>query len=513
MELPNDISSCHQIIRELAGALGELKPQLERYVQQIDSQRVQIDSQRVQIESRRVQIDSQRVQIESQSSLIVQLEVRLKELEFQIKGNSRNSSRPPSLDSYRTKPAFPRKPGGKIGGKLGHDGDTLKMVEKADFVVTHQAPQCAHCGKHHLQEPLNLRGRRQVFDIPLPKIEVTEHQALDWVCCGCAHENKGKFPDSVSAPTQYGPRLQTMGVLFNNAYNIPRNKVLLIFNDIFGVNMNESTLQSYSKLAFAQLEKEEMYIKNQLLESELVHFDETGFYVNKARFWAHVASNEHFTHLFVHPNRGEKAHRDGQSILPDYENWAVHDCWASYFLFKGCKHAICCAHLLRELTALIENGSVWAKKCHQTLLDLYKRTEKGTAQLPKKEHQAVFRNFQKILKQANEEEPLPVKKPRGKPKNSKGRNLLIRLQKHTDAVLAFVVQKEVPFTNNQAERDIRPTKTKMKVSGCFRTIEGANTYVRVQGFVSTIRKLKGNPFNQLYAVLKGGRAEFRFGSC
>lgn len=499
MELPNDISSCHRIIRELVGVLEGLKPQLEGYVQQIDSQRQQIESQRQQIES--------------QHNQIVQLELRVKELESQLKGNSRNSSRPPSSDSFRAKAAFPRTPGGKIGGKFGHDGGTLKMVGKADFIVEHKAAVCAHCGKTHFQEPLTLRGRRQVFDIPVPKIEVTEHRVLDWVCCGCAHENRGQFPNTVTASAQYGLRLQATGVLFNNAYNIPRNKVQLIFNDLFGVNVNESTLQAHCESAFIRLETEETYIKNQLLQSEKVHFDESGIYVGKARFWEHVASNERFTHLFVHTKRGEKAHRDGRSILLDYQNWAVHDCWASYFLFKGCKHAVCGAHLLRELTALIENGSLWAKKCHQMLLDLYERTEKGLSCLPKKEHAAVFRDFQKILKQAHKEEPQPLQRPRGKPKKSKGRNLLDRLQKHTSAVLAFVVHKEVPFTNNQAERDIRPTKTKMKVSGCFRTIEGANIYARVQGFVSTVRKLQFNPFKELYTVLSGGIPDYRLKSC
>jgi transposase len=464
MDLPNDISGCHKMIKEMA-------------------------------------------------DLVERLTLRVKELESQLNQNSRNSNRPPSSDSYRSKAAFPRKSGGKVGGKFGHDGGTLKMVEKADFVVEHQAPACAHCGKTHFQEPLHVRGRRQVFDIPAPRLEVTEHRVLDWVCCGCAHENRGKFPDSVSAPAQYGLGLQTLGVLFNNAYNIPRNKVRLIFSDLFGVDVNQSTFQTHNKSAFERLENEERHIKNQLLRSDTVHFDETGAYVGKSRFWEHVASNERYTHLFVHQNRGEKAHRDGKSILPDFQNWAVHDCWNSYFLFKNCQHAVCGAHLLRELNALMENGSVWAEKCYQMLLDLYHRTEKGLSQLPKKEHAAVFADFQKILLQANEEEPQPTQKTRGKPKKSKGRNLLDRLQKHTEAVLAFVVKKNVPFTNNQAERDIRPTKTKMKVSGCFRTIEGANIYARVQGFVSSVRKLQFNPFNELYTVLSGGTPEYRIASC
>jgi len=260
MDLPNDISSCHRIILELVSALEGIKPQLEGYIQQIG-----------------------------------QLELRVKELESQINQNSRNSSRPPSSDLYRKAPAFPRAKGGKIGGKKGHDGGTLKMVAHPDQIIEHRPEVCAHCGKVHFQEPLVIRGRRQVFDIPPPRIEVTEHRVLDWVCCGCHHDNHGKFPASVSAPTQYGLRLQTMSVLFNNAYSIPRNKVQLIFKDLYGVTLNEGTLQRQNEFAYTQLEAEEDHIKAQLLKSEVVHYDETGFYVGKERHWEHVASNESYT--------------------------------------------------------------------------------------------------------------------------------------------------------------------------------------------------------------------------
>ena len=200
MELPNDIASCHRIILELVSVLEDIKPQLAVYIQQIEAQREQIEAQRGQI---------------------AHLEFHVKELESQTKQNSRNSSRPPSSDMYRQKPAFPRAKGGKVGGKEGHDGGTLEMVPDPDHIVEHREKVCAHCGKVHFQEPLSVRGRRQVFDIPPPRIEVTEHRVLDWVCCGCHHENQGKFPIEVSGPTQYGFRLQTTSVLFNNAYSIP----------------------------------------------------------------------------------------------------------------------------------------------------------------------------------------------------------------------------------------------------------------------------------------------------
>ena len=512
MELPNDIPGCHRIIRELVLVLEGLKPQLTGYVQQIEAQHNQIEVQRNQLEVQHNQLESQRNQLDVQGVQIKDLDLRVKESELQLKQNSQNSSRPPSSDIYRQKPAFPRVKGGKVGGKKGHNGGTLKMVSSPDHIVEHRHEKCTHCGKAHFQEPLSVRGRRQVFDIPPPRIEVTEHRVMNWVCCGCRGENCGKFPLEVSASAQYGLRVQTMSVLFNNAYSIPRNKVQAIFKDLYGVTMNEGTLQSQNEFAFEKLEADEAHIKAKLLLSEVVHFDETGFYVGIARYWEHVASNDRYTYLFVHPKRGQEAHESHISILPTFSNWAIHDCWATYFRFM-CKHSICGAHLLRELTALVENGSKWAIKLHEFLRDLYLRTDHGKGKVPKAEHASILTQYKKILRMADREEPPPVNKPRGKPKKSKGRNLFDRLTKHQKAVLAFAFNREVPFTNNQAERDIRPTKTKMKVSGCFRTEYGAKIYARIQSFVSTVRKLKFNPFNELYTVLSDGIPDYRSVSC
>jgi len=488
MELPNDIATCHRIILELVSALEGIKPQLEGYIHQIEVYRGQIEAQRVQID---------------------QLELRVKELESQLNQNSRNSSRPPSTDWKKSKPAFPRSSGGKIGGKKGHGGGTLKMVAQPDKIKPHQLDVCRHCGKAHFQEPLVIQARRQVFDIPLPSIEVTEHRVMGWTCCSCHLENRGEFPASVTSQTQYGVRLQTMSVLLNNAYGIPRNKVQQIFKDLYGVTLNEGTLQSQQESAYQALAPDEAHIKSCLSQSPVVHFDETGFYVSKERYWEHVASNERFTYLFVHRQRGAAAHEEHLSILPGFKNWAVHDCWPSYFLFNLCQHSVCGSHLLRELTSLIEQGSKWAKKCHAFLLDLYHCSGKGQHHIPQKQHHKILLKYQSLLQQADKEEPQPIQKPRGKPRKTKGRNLLDRLTKHQDAVLAFAFHSIVPFTNNQAERDIRPTKTKMKVSGCFRTMQGAKIYARVQSFVSTVRKLQFNPFNELYTVLSGGIPEYR----
>lgn len=481
MDLPNDIASCHRIIRELASVVEGVKPQLEGYVHQIEAQRKQIDD----------------------------LGLRVKELESQLQWNSRNSNYPSSMDKYKPKPAFPRAKGGKVGGKEGHEGGTLEMVSDPDVVKRHAPEVCAHCGQVHGAEPLRLRARRQVFDIPPPHIEVTEHQALDWVCSGCQALNRGQFPQDVCSNTQYGLRLVAMSALFNNGYNIPRNKVQSIFKDLYGVTLNEQTLQAQNELVYACLEADEAHIKSRLVQSTAVNFDESGFYVGRERFWGHVASNAHYTALFVHPKRGAEAHEADLSILPSFQNWAIHDCWATYFQFTGCRLAVCGAHLLRELTALVESGSNWAPSFHAFLLDLYERSDKGRATIPISERPDTMLKYQNLLEQADKEEPPPIQKPRGKPKKTKGRNLFDRLTKHQDAVLAFAFHQEVPFTNNQAERDIRPAKTKMKVSGCFRTQYGAEIYARIQSFISTVRKHQFNPFNELYTVLAGGIPGYR----
>ena len=180
------------------------------------------------------------------------LEARVKELAFQLHQNSHHSSRPPSADSYRKAPALSRAKGGPIGGKKGHDGGPLKMVDIPDKIIDHQQDVCVHGGKVHVQEPLTLRTRRQVFDIPQPHLEVTEHRVLDWVCGSCQQHNPGVFPARVSAPTQYGLRLQTPGVLFNSAYNIPRNKVQLIIQNLYGATLHTATLQNHQEFADGQ---------------------------------------------------------------------------------------------------------------------------------------------------------------------------------------------------------------------------------------------------------------------
>ena len=331
----------------------------------------------------------------------------------------------------------------------------------------------------------------------------------DLQACSCGRIHRGEFPAGVQGHVQYGSGVRAFTVLLNNSCQMSYNKVSTLFEDLYGYDLNEATALSNNVLAYEFLEPVEHQIKASLLTSEVVHSDETGLQVGggKAK-WLHTACNALFTYLFVSEKRGSKAHTAAVSILPFFTGWAIHDCYGFYFGYKKARHGLCGAHILRELQGQIEQGKLWATEIKAFLLDLYTRSEKGTKTVP---HIALEKDKWRELCQKAidfEELLLPVTPPpetgekvkRGRKTRGKPLALLDRLFKHTDPVLAFAEFEVVPFTNNQAERDIRPAKTKQKIAGCFRTMKGAQTYARIQGFISTCRKHKLNVFNELRAV-------------
>lgn len=423
-------------------------------------------------------------------------ELRLEnaELRSRLNLNSKNSHKPPSSDGPAKKPGLPKGPPKKSGGQFGHKGKTLKMVDKADSVVVHHAASCPCCSKvFSTAEVVEVVQKRQVFDIPPPRMEVTEHQLGVVVCCGRQH--LGSFPPEVGQPVQYGSRIKALSVLLNNDYKLPLAKIEQLMVDLWDCSFNESTAVTANAGMYQALEPIEEQIKTAILASDVVHFDETGMRVEKKLHWFHVASTSWFTYLFVHKKRGREALNSEDSLLKDFQNRAVHDCWESYFGFEQCQHALCGAHLLRELTNLVEQGLKWAAKMHQFILDLYQNSQKATVTLA--DRQSWEREFRHICQLADQEEPPPKQGKRGKPKNSKGRNLLNRLLNHQDEWLAFAFVEGVPFSNNQAERDIRCLKTKQKVATNFQTFKGAQHYARVQSFTSTLRKHSMNVFQNL----------------
>lgn len=474
MKLPNDIKSCHILLEELFAQVAILTKIVERG----------------------------EILIKAQSDKIKELEVRLNQ-------NSQNSSKPPSSDF--NKPPKKRRPGipreiKKKGGQIGHKGDTLKMVKEADVddVIKLNPIRC-NCGKRLKRQQMQLHSRRQQFDIPDPKLFITEYQQLSCTCPSCGQINYGKYPEDIKAPVQYGVGVKSLVTLLSVKCHLSYQNINGLFVDLFGQTINGATIQFAIEKSSIQSEATITYIKNKLLESAVSHLDETGYRVKQSKYWLHVMSNGLWTFLYTHKSRGKKAIKEELPDIYDYTGTIIHDSWQTYWNIKSAKHGLCGSHILRELTALVEQNSKWAKQMFDLILGLYKKNVKEELI---NRNSLEWKEYKRICLAALEEEPPPVKGERGKPKKTKGLNLAERLMKYQEAVLRFARESNVPFTNNQAERDLRPTKGKMKVAGCFRSVAGARHYARLQSVFSTWRKQDYNIFQELKTILNGGIPTF-----
>lgn len=449
-------------------------------------------------------IADQAARIESLEQLLQVALARIEELEAQLQQNSRTSHRPPSSDGVRKSPAFPRKKGGKRGGKPGHQGNTLKLVAHPDEQVIHPIGNRCSCGANLATQPSELsEERRQVFDLPPAALQVVEHRVERKTCTCCGQVHTAAFPEQVAASVQYGPGVRALVGLLNVEHGLPVKRISQLFGDLYGHVLNEATVQDAVARLYEDLAPEEAHIHQQLSMASVAHFDESGVRVQGQNHWLHVVADAVYTYYFVHAKRGEQALRSEASVLPYFTGRAIHDCWASYFKFEVA-HGLCGAHLLRELREQKENyHRQWAAKMYDLLLYLYTLAQRQGGCVPAKALRTCQLRYEAILRSAYEEEPPPSYRARCRAKKSKGRNLADRLNRHREAVLAFASDAEVPFTNNLAERAVRPWKTKLKVSGCFRTLNGAALHARIKGFCDTARKQGQNLFEQLQFVQQG----------
>ncbi len=451
------------------------------------------------------------------------LEQRVQSLENQLAKTSRNSSKPPSSDGFR-KPApksLRKKGERKSGGQPGHTGHTLAMADKPDHTEVHRVKACEQCGRSLADQSADRIEKRQVHDLPPLRLIVTEHQA-ETKTCACGHLNKAAFPEGVNAPVQYGKRIKAAAVYLKNYQFLPYDRTCELLNDFFGCPMSEGTLcniiaQSHT-LAADPVDK----IKELIEQAAVAHFDETGSRVDGKRWWLHSASTAQATYYDIHRKRGSEA-IDDIGILPDFFGRAIHDFWKPYFGYD-CLHGLCNAHHLRELIFVHEQHQQdWADHMIDCLLDIKDAVDQAkqttdlsacnaqAGHLDKKQLQIFEASYQQILDEGyarNPMTPLPrnAKKKRGRRKKGKPRNLLERLDKHRSEALAFMYDFNVPFDNNLAERDIRMTKVQQKISGMFRTEDGAKAFCRIRSYISTARKnavgamdaltrlFSGNPF-------------------
>jgi transposase len=463
-------------------------------------------------EQRRLQaqVRSQHEVIERQSQQIALLTAQVEDLQARLSKDSHNSHLPPSSDRFKRQPKSLRtKSGKKAGGQPGHPGQMLRMIEIPDSVISHRVQTCPAC-QHDLREVAALQvERRQVVELPPKRVVVIEHRAERKCCPACQEVILAPFPAEVTAPVQYGPALGALAVYLVQQQLLPYERVSEVFFDLFGHPIATATIVSLVQRCAEQVTEIEQQIKTALSQAAVLHQDETGLSVAGKRHWVHVSATSTLTHYAVHAKRGKEA-LEAIGILPNFGGVSVHDGWCSYWAYD-CQHAICNVHLLRDLTFLIEEQQQdWAEQMKDLLLSMKEAVEQardeGRSALHPVEVADWQAQYQTILLQGDAAQPRelsPPPKGKGRRKQSATRNLLDRLSKEHEAVLAFVSNLAVPFDNNLAERDLRMIKVQQKISGCFRSFAGATAFCRIRGYLSTLRKQGLALLNALEQVLLG----------
>jgi transposase len=439
------------------------------------------------------------------------LTARVAELEARLNKDSHNSSKPPSSDGLAKKPARSRslrkRSGKKSGGQPGHPGVTLQLVDDPTDCQVWMATVCGACGTSLVQAQVVACERRQVIDIPAPTLEIVEHQVLAKACPQCQAVTAGVFPPDVTQPVQYGPRVKAAGVYLQVGQFLSYERTIETLHDLLGVSPSEGTLTTAQATASTRLEPVEAAIVTALRQQPVLTVDETGARVTQALHWIHVAGTDTLTYYTHHAKRGLEA-ITAIGLLIGFAGRRVHDALAAYLKLPGL-YALCNAHLLRELTALVEDtGQVWAAQLIRLLVRMkdavVEAQAAGQTELPGHQRAGYAAAYTRLIRAGEQANPTsPPTGRRGRPKQTSARNLLDRLTTHRAAILAFLYDFQTPFDNNRAERDLRMIKVKLKVSGCFRSSDGTDYFCRIRGYISTLRKQNYSVFEGLVSVFAG----------
>ena len=457
-------------------------------------------------------ITSLNERIESLESELNDAKEEIRNLKALLNQNSQNSNKPPSTDSFvKKKTQSDEKKSDRLpGGQKGHPGSTLKFFDSPHEIISHCLCNCKYCGHSLLQTEAKDYEKRQEVDIPALNFIVTEHRSEIKKCPYCGHINKADFPENITKPVQYGQRAQSVAVYLRDFQLIPYGRISKAFKDLFGLTISPATIKRAENKCFHNLAEVTNYFKKQLVKEDVIHCDETGMRVGEDNHWCHVISTDKWTYYFHNKSRGSEAMNE--EILPEYRGIVVHDFWSSYFKYPMCKHAMCNAHLRRELKGVHKNfNQDWAQEMSEFLAESKKyidEVRKLGSETKEEEVEALKERYKRIIMKGIKENPPPLlsgikKGKRGRPRQSKAKNLLDRFIKFEKEILRFATDLKVPFDNNQAERDLRMVRVQQKISGTFRTPEGADAFCRIRGYISTIIKNVMSVIDSLYAALKG----------
>ena len=444
------------------------------------------------------------------------LKQTIEELREQLNKNSRNSSKPPSSDglgkpTVKKDRSLREASGKKQGAQEGHEGVCLSIISNPDHTENHMHSDCEGCPYHDAcLEKACIKETRHEIDAVVT-VDVTAHNLFSVPECPLHGGSRtGHFPADIKAAVQYGKNLQAMVVAFNTVGAVSINRTHEILSSVFNIPLATGTIKNMVTRCADSLKGTHEKIRLKMTTRGLIHCDETGTRVDGKTWWVHNASDRDYTYLTINKKRG-RIGMDEAGVLPHARGIIVHDCWGSYWQYPDVTHAICCAHLLRELNGVIENHpeQTWAPKFRRLLLDMKKSRDEAVQEhrdeLSSQQLSKFDTEYDDIIKTAYEENPLPETpaKKRGRKKKSKVLNLICRLDNYKASVCLFIKNLCVPFDNNQAERDLRMVKVKTKVSGCFRSEEGAQEYLTIMSYIGCANKHHINAFTAIREALNG----------
>jgi transposase len=487
-----DAASIDAMLRELR----ERNTALEALVVQLQALVVPLQALAAE---QQVLIAQQQAQAVEQQALVVQQQARIAELERQVGSNSSNSGKPPSSDGLKKKPvrvgSLREKSGKKPGGQKGHPGDTLRRSETVDATIDHFPKVCGGCGAALSATMATDHVARQVFDLPEPRpLVVTEHRAHACRCATCGAHTRADFPPGVSAPVQYGPRIAGLVVYLLHGQFLPEKRLAAVMADMFGVQLTTATIAAMRRNCAVRFESFATAVRDRIAAAAVKHLDETGFRIGGKTQWLHIAATGWLTFYRISPKRGD--------MPENLAGIAVHDHWKPYYTLEGIKHALCNAHHLRELKALIEiEKEDWARKMQRLLrrgchaANLARERDKP---LPPRLIALFERRYGAIIEEGlafHAAQPALARpaatgkgKARGRKPRRVGHNLLLRLSSRKPDVLRFLSDLTVPFTNNLAEQAARMMKLRQKISGGFRSTAGAADFAVIRSLLATARK-------------------------